>query len=511
MATNYISKKLSLFVAEQFNESFFEPEPTSVGYVFVGKTTNYTEEPEPDIIEETDYTEKGVWGNIFAAKKITGSDINLVIQKNQWSGGITYNQYDDRVPTYDVSDNFYVVNESDEVYKCLSNNYGSLSSIQPFGNYSINNGIIETADGYVWKYIYKVPTNSKFESLNYIPVPRTANVIGYTTNVGSTVVGGIYSIVLDDGGANYNTATVTAVAFSSATNLITLATLSGVSNGMFVSGNGIYSLGDGTHVLGKIGANQIRLSRDTISSGGGLPNPLSFTTRVTITGDGTGARALANVTSANVIDKISVSEYGSGYTFANVSIFGNGIDGSARAIMGPVDGHGYYPAEELAANSVMISVKIGEGDSTEGGLISDVITFRQYGFLRDPYKYGNTRPLNSLSSNNFVSQTHNITLVPGSNYTRNEIVYQGTSLANATFSGIVNDYTSSEVRLTNVLGIFTPGGSLTGVTSVVSRNGIKITYPELQPYTGDILYVENRSAVQRTTGQAENLRFVINF
>ena len=35
--------------------------------------------------------------------------------------------------------------------------------------------------------------------------------------------------------------------------------------------------------------------------------------------------------------------------------------------------------------------------------------------------------------------------------------------------------------------------------------------PEFEPYTGDILYAENIQPTQRTEGQAENIRLVINF
>ena len=38
-----------------------------------------------------------------------------------------------------------------------------------------------------------------------------------------------------------------------------------------------------------------------------------------------------------------------------------------------------------------------------------------------------------------------------------------------------------------------------------------IKYPEFKPYTGDILYAENFKAVQREIGQAENIKFIIQF
>ena len=38
----------------------------------------------------------------------------------------------------------------------------------------------------------------------------------------------------------------------------------------------------------------------------------------------------------------------------------------------------------------------------------------------------------------------------------------------------------------------------------------KIT-PEFEPYTGDILYVENITKTQREDGQAENIKIAVRF
>jgi hypothetical protein len=161
----------------------------------------------------------------------------------------------------------------------------------------------------------------------------------------------------------------------------------------------------------------------------------------------------------------------------------------------------------------MIATNIGTGDTTEGGLISASTKFRQIGFLRDPHKYGNTKPTNSFTSNSVVSMTHNVVVVPGNDYTVNEMVYQGTTLADFTFKGRVYDQdpATNTIKLTQVEGNFTTGLALRGNDSLVTRISLRINYPELQPYSGDILYTENTATVQRVSGQSENIRFVINF
>jgi hypothetical protein len=160
----------------------------------------------------------------------------------------------------------------------------------------------------------------------------------------------------------------------------------------------------------------------------------------------------------------------------------------------------------------MISMRIGQIDTTESGLISANTTFRQYGLLRDPYKYGQSVQANTATANSVISQTTNLLLVSGTAYVLNELVYQGTDYANSSFSGYVNDYTTNQVRLTKVKGTISIGSPLKGTsTNPTGRTVISITTPEFQPYTGDILYVQNTTSTQRIQGQSENLKFVVKF
>jgi hypothetical protein len=104
-----------------------------------------------------------------------------------------------------------------------------------------------------------------------------------------------------------------------------------------------------------------------------------------------------------------------------------------------------------------------------------------------------------------------LTLIAGTDFELNEFVYQGVSASNAYFYGFVNSQTPNEVRLTKVKGTVSVGGLLVGANSGVNRTVVKKFDPEFQPYTGDILYVENTQKIQRADGQAENVKFVIRF
>ena len=174
MATFYTSKKLSFNNAEQFKESFYEPEPATVGYVFIGNNVPYANEASPNSIVDSVSDEKSVWDNMYAAKRITGNDVELVIPRVNWTSNTKYKQYDDRISVDDLLTGnttlnvkpMYVLTSSRNVYKCLSNNASANSTVEPSGDFTTANGTISTADGYIWKYLYNVKPTNRFLSIS---------------------------------------------------------------------------------------------------------------------------------------------------------------------------------------------------------------------------------------------------------------------------------------------------------------------------------------------------------
>ena len=516
MATNYTSKKLSFNNAEQFKESFFEPEPATVGYVFIGNHVPYANESSPNSIVDSSSDEKSVWDNMFAAKKITGNDVELVIPRVNWTANTKYKQFDDRIDidslltgntTLNVKP-MYIFTTERNVYKCLSNNSSANSTVEPTGDYTTANGTITTADGFIWKYLYNVKPSNRFLTSEWVPAPISTNKLDYNVSSTGVIDGEITTIIVTSGGTGYAHPTINASAFGTGVTSIILANTTNVAANMIVSGTGIAS---GTLVSSVDVINStIVLNTATTANGGGTGNNVTFTTRVYIEGDGAGLQASASIVNKQ-ISKVTVDVTGERYSFANATIYGCGTGANTRVVLSPKFGHGFNPAKELDAMNVMISERIGSVDSTENGLISTSTSFRQYGLLRDPYKYGNTSPVISSNANTVISQTTNLTLIAGTDFELNEFVYQGVSANNAFFYGFVNAQTPNEVRLTKVRGTVSVGGLLIGANSGVTRTVVRKFDPEFQPYTGDILYVENTQKIQRADGQAENVKFVIRF
>lgn len=518
MALNYTSEKLSLDNAERFKDSFGDTDP-SIQYIFIGNHTPYANESSPPDITETISSEKSVWDKMFAAKRVTANDVELVIPRVNWTANTKYRQYDDTITLSDlITGNttqnlkaFYIITSDRNVYKCLSNNFSANSTVEPTGDYSTSNGAISTADGYIWKYMFNVKSSNKFLNANWIPTPTrsaaASTLTDYNLNDSGVVEGELTTVVISTGGSGYYDTSIGVTAFSTGCTILTVANTSNIAANMTVSGTGIPT---GT-IISSLDSpnNKITISSAATANGGGTGANLSISTRVYFDGDGTGAAGTATL-SNGAITKITLTTIGTGYTRSNVFIYGSGSGANVRTILAPKYGHAKNPAKDLLAKNVMVSSQIGQVDSTENGLISVDTSFRQYGLLRNPHKYGQSAKANNSTANSVISQARTLTLTPGSSYSLNEYVYQG-AVDNATAYGYVYSQTATQVKITQVKGVFTVGLSLTGVTSGVSRTVVAQTNPEFEPYSGDILYVENAQKTDRQDGQAENIRFVIQF
>jgi len=252
MATSYTSEKLSLNNADLFKDSFSATSP-AIQYVYIGNSVPYANEAAPDAIVETIATEKDVWDNMFAAKKVTANDIELVIPRVYWTANTKYRQYDNTIALTDlISGNtdqnlkaFYAVTSDRNVYKCLSNAAASNSTIEPSGDYTTSNGVIATADGYIWKYMYNIRPANKFLTTDWMPVPQRSAVAttltDYNLDDTGVVEGELTTVVVEDGGSGYAHSSVTVSSFIAGCTILTLANTTNVAANMSVSGTGVPS------------------------------------------------------------------------------------------------------------------------------------------------------------------------------------------------------------------------------------------------------------------------------
>ncbi len=218
---------------------------------------------------------------------------------------------------------------------------------------------------------------------------------------------------------------------------------------------------------------------------------------VTITGDGTGATANSTIT-ANVVTSVTITAAGTGYTRATVA-FASGV-ANATPIISPKGGHGSDAVEELGGKFIMLNVRL---DGTESNTFSVANEFRQVGIVRDPYLYGtSTRAVASSFRQSFKYQLSSIS----GTFTLDETITSGSNTASVVEFTTPNLFTTLPLNLP-----FANTATVLGGTSGASGTIAVITTPGLRPYSGDIIYVENRVPIARADDQIEDVKLVIQF
>ena len=422
-----VTSKFRVHNAQQFAESFSEASNT-IMYLFIGKNTAFPDDNNPPTpVNSTANVEYAPWRDMYAAKRSTTADVTHAVSRYDWTSGTVYDQYDDTDTNLIESDDFYVMNEDYNVYKCLFNAGATASTTKPTG---VSTSPFTTADGYIWKFMYTVTTAKalKFLTNDYIPVQTLASDDGSDQwDVQTAAVdGGIHVIKVTSGGSGYATAPA-----------------------------------------------------------------------VTITGDGTGATANSTIT-ANVVTAVTITAAGTGYTRASVT-FASGA-AAATAIISPKGGHGADAVEELGGKYIMLNVRL---DGTESNTFSTANEFRQVGIVRDPYLYGTTT--RAVASSFRQSYKYQLSGISGT-FTVDETITSGSNTAS-----LIEFTTPSIFTTLPVHKAFANTTTVTGGTSGATGTIAVITTPGLQPYTGDIIYVENRVPISRAADQIEDVKLIIQF
>jgi hypothetical protein len=421
--------------AEQFVEAFSEAANTSM-YLYIGGTIPYADGSDVTSnyatpLNDIANVEYIPWRDTIAAKKIQSSDITNGIRRNNWTTGTVYEMYDHTDVDMSVSTKkFHVITEDYNIYKCLSNNYGSASTVKPTGTGTTE---ISLADGYIWKYMYTVTTSDalKFVTNDYIPVKTDS--------------------------------TVAAAAIDGAIHYVKRLT----------TGSGYYQ----------------------------------GNTTLIIVGDGTGATA-SPIISSGGLASISISSKGTGYTYATAVITSpTGVGATAIPIISPKNGHGKDAVKELYGTYVMINARLSGSESSTIPTQND---YRKLGLIRDPFLYGTTSV--AYGSNYRVTYRYAFSSTPTQNYQIDETV--SATVDTVTTTAIVVDWDATNKYLYTTKPVpkdITSSVVVTGLTSNAVGTVTSVDNPGLAPYTGDVLYIENRGRITRTADQIEDIKLIIQF
>lgn len=466
--------------------------------------------------------QNSVWDTIIALKKINPSDITRVISKNRWQSGITYDMYkhnysaNNPTPNSDSSNlydsSYYVLNSDYRVYICINNGSspenlkGRPSLDEPTFTDLEPRAAGVSGDGYLWKYLFTIKPDDfiKFESTDYIPVPKdwATNTINASVRDHTLITGQLKTAVIINRGQGY--------------------------------------------------------TENTYNN-------------VPIKGDGNGALCSIVVGADQKISSIIITNGGSEYTFATVDLISVGITNSAtnknaefEIIIPPPGGHGYDIYKELGATKTLLYSRLENDDLNPDFIIGN--QFARIGIVKNPTSYNSTSLLttqkaSALYALKLTGLTTSTTFTLDSNITQTVGVAStaiGRVAAWDSRTGVIkywqdryvaissqkdaydnyispqygyklNDFTANPdtggsitiVGGTNNLAIQTNFGTSNnpGITTTINnftyylgQSFIKgVSTPEVQKYSGEMLYIDNRPSITRSSNQKEDIKVILQF
>jgi len=567
-----VTNKFRIHNAKQFIEAFDEVSFTSGAavtdssgllnsnmYLFIGKVTGWSDDASPptptDSVANTHYEN---WRDMIAAKKITSTDVSHVIPRKNWTNNTNYFAFTDNTSTLHSQD-FYVMTGDYNVYKCLSNSdsnssgtEASTSTVKPTGT---GTSIISTSDGYKWKFMYQISASDalKFVTPNYIPVDTVRRANTYLANTYDNAPGQVQFDVetasAASGGGNGAIEVVhittrglqylgEANTLSAVTNTTTV-TIIGTSLGAddCIVNNDIYftsgdASGEGGTITDYNGTSKVVTFTPAVTAPS-ASDGYAIGPKVVISGDGQGANVRCTVNSTGGINATAVISGGNNYSNASISIISNTSQSNSfnpspaavlTPIIGPKGGHGSDAIQELGGFYILINSRLEYSESNNFTTDND---FRKVGLLAQPKfsngDFANTTVVDQataavVSSWNGTAfavdelvtgatsgATGRVIDFTGNNTIRmSDIIPSGNSTT-AGYNGIYGYFTNTEVIAANTVG---NGGS--GASATANGSGA-VTGGDLERFSGDIIYVENRSPISRATDQIEDIKLIIEF
>tara|TARA_B100000700_G_scaffold59947_1_gene65489 strand:- start:12392 stop:13957 length:1566 start_codon:yes stop_codon:yes gene_type:complete len=460
------------------------------------------------------------WDTIIGLKKITGSDVKQVVRKVTWTSGSTFDYYR---PDYSISNvpknsngvslysaNYYVINSDYRVYICLQN---GTTPETPDGKPSLDEPTFTdleprsagtSGDGYIWKYLYTIKPADliKFDSTDYMPVPKDWESNNDNAGVRDNAIdGSIKVVVIKNRGTGIGTA------------------------------NRTY-------------------------------------TRVPIKGDGSGAECTVVINSDSAIESVTLSNEGSGYTYGNVDLTAGSVPTpdtwpTLDVIIPPQGGHGKDIYRELGATNALMYARI-ENDAENPDFITGNEIAR-IGIIENPKAYDSS----SILTIDKASAAYAMRLVgtgySSATFTPDSIITQTVGSGVTAIGKVINYDTTTGVlkywQDRTMAGFTTTTSTVTGVAVTNPQYGYEITRfsaaiseggtfgivgttsgltistdfsglstsinnktyylgqsftkglsnPEVKKYSGNIIYLDNRPAIKRSSNQKEDIKVILQF
>ena len=425
--------------------------------------------------------------DLMSLKRVTFSDVSFGISKLMWTAGKKYDiyrhdysgqyqsVYDSLTYPSSLSMAKYVVlTSSFDIFICIRQ--GKIGGVVVGSVYSPTTGVavgvgtntFKTADGYYWKFIGKTDTGdySRFSSITHHPV-KTLTVQPQVSDTyynqwvaqieSAQFKAGIYNIEILSSGTGYN------------------------------GGNsGIHSVTDAE------------------------TDPL-----IRVYGDGTGIQFSVTYGSGGSIVDIEITNPGTGYTYASITTLGGGAGFTPDIIFTQRHGLGADPEKDTSALFLLASTTL---NSDESGKFTTDNDFRKICLISNPVNYG-TNIVSTMGTGKAM-QTLSLTSIVGGTtaFSPDDIIVGSTSQLKARvvdFNGVdMLRYivTGDEGNIgVNSNNLFLVGESVSVDGGTGSATVSEIIPPDIDPFSGEIIYSEYRQPTLRQLGNTENIRLIVEF
>ena len=513
-----LTKLFRSHIAEKFSASFSGTDAAIV-YMFVGHPNAWIDDNVPPTPADSVQDEFMAWRDMMWLKRIPAGSISYMIPRYRWANNTVYTKYSDTNANLATS-MFYVQTANDHVYKCIENNRGGASIVKPSGT---GTPIVSTGDGYRWKYMYTISAADalKFETADFIPVKYLSANDGSNQWLvqSSAANGAIHHVAVGANGTGYisTSNTVSSVVNSTA---FVLKTNALATDGAYVHSTVYITSGLGSGQLRRavkyVGATRTLTVNNAFAVVPDVTSTYMIAPNVLIKGDGvTQATAYVNSVVAGQIKAVTMINVGSNYSIANAVFIANSSYGSAATatpVISPPLGHGANPVKELFAYNVMLNaIVLG----SEGNTLPTNTAFRTIGIVKDP------KLSNGSAANASVITSMTALAVTGAtgDFTAGEVVVGGTSSARGRLAWFANTnaaHTAGTVYLAhlsmagtgkNFVAAEVITGSMSGKTATITSK----TNPAIRHFSGDVLYIENRTPVNRDAVQQEDFKTLLRF
>ena len=291
-------------------------------------------------------------------------------------------------------------------------------------------------------------------------------------------------------------------------------------------------------------------------------------TRVPIKGDGSGAECTVVINSDQAIESVTISNEGSGYTYGNVDLSAGSVPTpdtwpTLDVIISPQGGHGKDVYRELGATNALMYARI-ENDAENPDFITGNEIAR-IGVIENPNAYDSSSVLTLDKASAAFAMRLVGTGYSSATFTADSIITQTTGTGVTAIGKVINydqttgvlkywqdrtmagftttTATTAGVAVTDpqygyTITRFTPdiasGGSLsivgttsglqiattfTGLSTSINNKTYYLgqsftkglTNPEVKKYSGNIIYLDNRPAIKRSSNQKEDIKVILQF